>query len=58
MPSRNAIVHLLWENLVLRPESRLELTAATVTVPANRILLSEKDILVDHVADWSDSMAA
>ena len=43
---------------MLRPESRLELTAATVTVPANRILLSEKDILVDHVADWSDSMAA
>ena len=38
--------------------SRLELTAAKVAVPANRILLNEIDILVDHVAYWTDSMDA
>ena len=37
--------------------SWLELTAATVAVPANRILLSEIDILLNHVAYCSDSTA-
>ena len=36
---------------------RLELTAATVAVRTNRMLLSEIDIPVDHVTYWTDSMA-
>ena len=36
---------------------RLELTAAIEAVRTNRMLLIEIDFPVDHVTDWTDSMA-
>ena len=36
---------------------QLELTAATVAVRTNRMLLIEIDIPVDHVTYWTNSMA-